>query len=103
VVEHGGWPLIGRAEELDMVAAALAKSSGSAGVVMFGNLGVGKSRFAQSLCSGAARVLYLATARADDAEMAARIARHRDGRPGRAGDQWVWAALPCVFSRSAPS
>ena len=54
--ELGGWSLVGRAEELDAIAAALAKSSASAGVVIFGSLGVGKSRLAQeaaSRCNGA--------------------------------------------------
>jgi DNA-binding CsgD family transcriptional regulator len=56
VLELGGWPLIGRAEELDAIAGALAKSSESAGVVIFGELGVGKSRLAHdaaSRCDGA--------------------------------------------------
>jgi DNA-binding CsgD family transcriptional regulator/tetratricopeptide (TPR) repeat protein len=56
VVELGGWPLIGRAEELDVVAGAIGKSSASAGVVIFGDLGVGKSRLAHdavSRCEGA--------------------------------------------------
>jgi hypothetical protein len=51
-----GWPLIGRAEELDVIASAIGKSSASAGVVIFGNLGVGKSRLAYdaaSRCNGA--------------------------------------------------
>lgn len=49
--------------------------------LVIGGARSGKSRFAQSLCAGAERVVYLATARADDAEMAARITRHRDARP----------------------
>ncbi|HET7668590.1 MAG TPA: helix-turn-helix transcriptional regulator, partial [Mycobacterium sp.] len=56
MAEVGGWPLIGRVEELDLIAGAIAKSSASAGVVMFGNLGVGKSRLAYeaaSRCGGA--------------------------------------------------
>jgi DNA-binding CsgD family transcriptional regulator len=56
VLELGGWPLIGRAEELDAIAGALAKSSESAGVAIFGDLGVGKSRLAHdaaSRCDGA--------------------------------------------------
>jgi tetratricopeptide (TPR) repeat protein len=56
VVELGGWLLIGRAEELDVIAAAIGKSSTSAVVVMFGKLGVGKSRLAHeaaSRCAGA--------------------------------------------------
>lgn len=56
MVELGGWPLIGRAEELDVIAGAIGTSSASAGVVMFGNLGVGKSRLAHDAaarCNGA--------------------------------------------------
>src|ERR1051326_7150464 len=49
--------------------------------LVIGGARSGKSRFAQSLCAGAARVVYLATARAEDAEMAARIERHRNARP----------------------
>lgn len=41
----------------------------------------GKSRFAQSLCAGAQRVTYIATARADDDEMRRRIVRHQQSRP----------------------
>ena len=41
----------------------------------------GKSKTAQSLCLGAPRVAYIATARANDDEMRARIARHRHDRP----------------------
>jgi adenosylcobinamide kinase / adenosylcobinamide-phosphate guanylyltransferase len=41
----------------------------------------GKSRFALASQSSAARVTFLATAQAGDADMAARIARHRDERP----------------------
>jgi adenosylcobinamide kinase/adenosylcobinamide-phosphate guanylyltransferase len=49
--------------------------------LVIGGARSGKSRFAQSLCSNVSRVVYLATARPDDAEMAERIRRHRDGRP----------------------
>lgn len=41
----------------------------------------GKSRFAQSLCHDARPVVYLATARVEDDEMRARIARHIADRP----------------------
>jgi adenosylcobinamide kinase/adenosylcobinamide-phosphate guanylyltransferase len=49
--------------------------------LVIGGARSGKSRFAQTLCSQAARVVYLATARPEDAEMAARILRHREARP----------------------
>ena len=51
MVELGGWPLIGRAEELDVIAGAIGKSSAAAGVVIFGGLGVGKSRLAHDAAS----------------------------------------------------
>lgn len=51
MVEPGGWPLTGRAEELDMIATAMARSSAVAGVVIVGSLGVGKSRLAHEAAS----------------------------------------------------
>ena len=41
----------------------------------------GKSRFAESLCPPSHRVAYIATARVQDKEMQARVARHRKDRP----------------------
>jgi adenosylcobinamide kinase/adenosylcobinamide-phosphate guanylyltransferase len=54
--------------------------------LVIGGARSGKSRFAESLCvpgntATPNRVVYLATARVEDAEMAARIARHRQSRP----------------------
>lgn len=49
--------------------------------LVIGGARSGKSSFAQSLCTAAGPVVYLATARVEDAEMAARIARHRLDRP----------------------
>ncbi len=49
--------------------------------LVIGGAGSGKSRYAQSLCANAERVVYIATARAVDAEMAERIRRHRENRP----------------------
>ena len=49
--------------------------------LVIGGARSGKSRFAQSLAADSASVAYIATARAEDAEMAARIARHRADRP----------------------
>ena len=49
--------------------------------LVIGGARSGKSRFAQSLGARAQRVLYIATARAEDAEMEARIAEHRRSRP----------------------
>jgi adenosylcobinamide kinase/adenosylcobinamide-phosphate guanylyltransferase len=50
--------------------------------LVIGGARSGKSRFAQSLGATATRVVYIATARVEDAEMAARIAQHRQTRPG---------------------
>jgi len=55
-LELGGWSLTGRTEELDVIAGAIATSDESAGVVILGNPGVGKSRLARdaaSRCVGA--------------------------------------------------
>ena len=50
--------------------------------LVLGGARSGKSRYAQSLCNGATRVVFLATARAEgDEEMQARIERHRAERP----------------------
>ncbi|HXP84662.1 MAG TPA: bifunctional adenosylcobinamide kinase/adenosylcobinamide-phosphate guanylyltransferase [Bryobacteraceae bacterium] len=50
--------------------------------LILGGARSGKSRLAQRLAARAARVSYIATARTgDDAEMAARIERHRAQRP----------------------
>ena len=58
--------------------------------LVIGGARSGKSRFAQSLSAGASRVVYLATARAEDAEMSARIARHRQDRPAH----WITVEEP---------
>ena len=49
--------------------------------LIIGGARSGKSRYAQSLCAGSSRVLYIATARLEDDEMRARVARHRKERP----------------------
>jgi adenosylcobinamide kinase/adenosylcobinamide-phosphate guanylyltransferase len=53
--------------------------------LVIGGARSGKSRFAESLGANSKRVTYVATARCEDEEMAARIARHRARRPAR----WV--------------
>jgi adenosylcobinamide kinase/adenosylcobinamide-phosphate guanylyltransferase len=49
--------------------------------LVIGGARSGKSRFAQSLCSDVPRVVYVATARVEDTEMAERVRRHRESRP----------------------
>lgn len=47
------WPLVGRAEELDFISAALAEDAGSRGVVVSGEPGVGKTRVAREALEAA--------------------------------------------------
>ena len=49
--------------------------------LVLGGARSGKSRYAQELASAFKRVVYIATASRDDAEMRAKIARHRRERP----------------------
>lgn len=49
--------------------------------LLIGGARSGKSRFAESLCAHSKRVAYIAAARVQDKEMAARVARHREDRP----------------------
>lgn len=49
--------------------------------LVIGGARSGKSRYAQSLCAKESRVAYVATARLEDDEMRARVARHRSDRP----------------------
>jgi adenosylcobinamide kinase/adenosylcobinamide-phosphate guanylyltransferase len=58
--------------------------------LVIGGARSGKSRFAQSLGCSAERPLYIATARAEDAEFEARIARHRADR----GPRWQTVEAP---------
>lgn len=67
--------------------------------LIIGGARSGKSRFAQSLCSSASRVIYLATARPEDAEMADRIRRHRESRP----PDWVTVEEPLEIGRAVES
>jgi len=49
--------------------------------LVLGGARSGKSRYAQALASAFERVIFIATARRQDADMRARIARHRRERP----------------------
>jgi adenosylcobinamide kinase/adenosylcobinamide-phosphate guanylyltransferase len=64
--------------------------------LVIGGARSGKSRIAQTLGCQARRPVYIATARAEDAEMAARIARHREARPGH----WATFEEPLAIARA---
>lgn len=49
------WPLVGRAEELQVVAAAMRSRSGAQGVVLAGAAGVGKTRLASEMLAEAGK------------------------------------------------
>jgi adenosylcobinamide kinase/adenosylcobinamide-phosphate guanylyltransferase len=59
----------------------------------------GKSRFAFQLGCQALRPAYLATARAEDAEMETRIARHREARPAH----WITIEEPLAIADAVTS
>src|SRR5947209_3006171 len=63
--------------------------------LVIGGARSGKSRFAQSMCTGG-RVVYVATARAEDEEMRAKIGRHRGDRPAA----WVTVEEPLAIAEA---
>ena len=65
--------------------------------LVIGGARSGKSRFAQSLAADCRRVVYIATARCEDAEMADRIAQHRHDRPAH----WVTVEEPLEIASVA--
>ena len=70
--------------------------------LIIGGARSGKTRYAQSLCSPALRVAYVATARPEDEEMLARIERHRTDRPGRWKTIEEPLALAAAIRRASP-
>src|SRR5580700_3596229 len=71
--------------------------------LILGGARSGKSRLAQTLAARAARVSYIATYKAgNDAEMAARIERHRAGRPTTWRTVEEPLALADAVERAAP-
>jgi adenosylcobinamide kinase / adenosylcobinamide-phosphate guanylyltransferase len=64
--------------------------------LVLGGARSGKSRFAQSLCEPAGRIVFVATAHVDDDdEMRARIAHHRQARP----KHWHTIEEPLAIAR----
>ncbi len=57
----------------------------------------GKSRFGQSLCYEAARIVYIATALPGDDEMRARIKKHQESRP----PGWLTVEEPIAVAEAA--
>ncbi|MDP9567936.1 UNVERIFIED_ORG: adenosylcobinamide kinase/adenosylcobinamide-phosphate guanylyltransferase [Kosakonia oryzae] len=58
----------------------------------------GKSRHAESLVADASRVLYIATSKIFDQEMAARIAHHRASRPAHWRTEERWQQLAEIIT-----
>ncbi len=67
--------------------------------LILGGVRSGKSRFAQRLASDGKRVLFLATAEAGDADMAARIQSHKETRPS----EWDTLEEPLDLAASLSS
>lgn len=68
--------------------------------LVLGGAASGKSRYAQGLAEGCAGpLLYVATAHAGDAEMAARIARHQAVR----GERWQTLEAPLELAALVPA
>ena len=71
--------------------------------LVLGGARSGKSRYAQELASAYKRVVYIATARASDAEMRSRIAKHRSERPSTWRTVEVSTGLDRVLHEQSPA
>ena len=67
--------------------------------LVIGGARSGKSRFAQSIAAPFEKVAYIATCRAEDAEMAERIAQHQQHRP----EQWTTIEAPVEIADAVHS
>ena len=103
---NGHWPQagkargVGRSESQETCPGAHSRRRSSredpgdalaSSIFVLGGARSGKSRFAVDSRRHAGRVTFLATAQAHDADMAARIARHRAERPAH----WRTLEEPC--------
>jgi len=78
------------------VPAASKSRSRSIKTLILGGARSGKSRYAESLAAASGlEVVYIATASADDVEMAARIAHHRQDRPSH----WITLEEPLALAQ----
>ncbi len=71
--------------------------------LVLGGARSGKSRYAQEIASAFQRVVYIATARRDDAEMRAKIAQHRRDRPSSWKTIEASQSLDRVLREQSPS
>jgi adenosylcobinamide kinase / adenosylcobinamide-phosphate guanylyltransferase len=95
--EPAGFPVLPFPLQQKLASAELGGALTSSMVsLVIGGARSGKSRFAQSLGTGAQRALYIATARAEDAEMEARIAEHRRMRPA----DWCTVEAPVEIAEA---
>jgi adenosylcobinamide kinase/adenosylcobinamide-phosphate guanylyltransferase len=63
--------------------------------LVLGGVRSGKSHYAQQLAGQSSRVMFVATAKATDDEMAGKIARHREERPA----EWLTVEEPLELSK----
>ena len=63
--------------------------------LVLGGVRSGKSRYAQQLAGQSSRVVFVATGKATDDEMAGKIARHREERPA----EWLTVEEPLELAK----